>query len=77
MTLAQCDLCKILLLARTAMLNTAAREACKTETTALAVNLARMDADREALRMSERCMRVHSFAEAMEIVKEYVDVEIL
>ena len=76
-TFEQGNLCHIILLARTAMLNTAAREARSTKTKAFEIGLARMDADKEAIKMAERCLHVKSFAEAMEIVKEYVDVEII
>lgn len=76
-TLEQGDLCHILIDARAEMISTAAQKAREETKTAIAVSEARMNADRLALQMSKRCMHVNSMREALEIVKEYVDVEIL
>lgn len=73
----RCDLCGILIEARAEMISTAAQKAREEKKTAIAVSEARMDADRLALQMSKRCMRVNSIHEALEIIKEYVDVEII
>ena len=76
-TLESGDLCNILLNARSAMINTAVRAAHNLKKPAFEVGLARMDADREALEMSKRCMYANSMKSALEIIQEYVDIMIV
>lgn len=74
--LEQGDLCKIILNARTEMINAAGLKAREQKKTAFESSLMRSDADRLAIKMAERCMYVNSMHEALEIVKEYVNIEI-
>lgn len=71
------ELFAVLSEARTAMITEAHRRARNGHGTATEIRLAEADADRCAFKMSQRCMRVHTFDEAMAIVKEYVDVNIV
>lgn len=74
--LEQGDLCKIILNARTEMINAAGLKAREQKKTAFESSQMRSDADRLAIKMAERCMHVNSMHEALEIVKEYVNIEI-
>lgn len=71
------ELFSVLSEARTAMIQAAHRRARNGHATATEIRLAEADADRQALMMSQRVMRVSTFDDAMAIVKEYVDVNIV
>ena len=71
------ELFAVLSEARTAMITEAHRRARNGHGTATEIRLAEADADRQALMMSQRCMRVRTFDDALAIVKEYVDVNIV
>ena len=63
--------------ARTAMINHATRQARENKRTAEEIRYAQCDADARALLMSRACMRVRTFEEALEFVKDNVDIEII
>ena len=67
----------VLIEARTAIMQAAHRRARDGHATAAEIRLAEADADRQALMMCQRVMRVCTFDDAMAIVKEYVDVNIV
>lgn len=71
------ELFSVLSEARTAMIQFAHQRARNGHATAAEIRMAEADADRQALMMSQRCMRVHTFDKALAIVKEYVDVNIV
>ena len=75
--IARRELFTVLSEARTAMIAEAHCRARNGHGTATEIRLAEADADLHALEMSQRCMRVHTFDDAMVIVKEYVDVNIV
>lgn len=71
------DLCKILLDARSAMILGATKQARLEKKSASEIRMSRMEADRMSIKMSGRCMKVGTMQEAMMIVREYVDIEII
>lgn len=71
------NLCKILLDARSRMIFGATTLARLEKKSASEINMSRMEADRMSVKMSERCMKVGTMQEAMMIVREYVDIEII
>ena len=70
-------LCRILIEAHSAMIRQAELRARRQHAPAAQIRLARGDADRYALQMSTRCMKVRDFEEALDIVREYVDIQII
>ena len=76
-TLQDRDLCRILIEARSAMRSAARNKAIRDRKSAAEVSLEVGYADSLALEMSTRCMRVSQFATAMDVVKEYVDIEMI
>lgn len=73
----QQDLCRIIIDARTAMISSTVAKAKQGRASVDEMKLAAADADRLALSMATRTMRVRSFDEALQIVKEYVDIKIV
>lgn len=71
------ELFSVLTEARSAMIREAHCGARNGRGTAAEIRLAEADADRQALMMMQRCMRVRTFDDALAIVKEYVDVNIV
>lgn len=69
-------LCAILQEARSKMMSHALRRAVEEKKTPVERRLARDDADLHSLQMCRRVMRVGTFDEALQIVKEYVDLTI-
>ena len=71
------ELFTVLSEARTTMIQVAHCRARNRRGTAAEIRLAEADADRQALMMSQRVLRARTFDDAMVIVKEYVDVNIV
>ena len=70
-------LCNLLLDARAKMLSNAHREAVEQHKPQSEVRMARQEADAKAIEMTHRTMRTRTFNEALQIVKEYVDIIIV
>lgn len=71
------NLCLILMDARECLLEDAVRTSRLRRDSAAEIRMSRGDADCKALTMARRCMRVYTFDEALSIVKEYVDIQIV
>jgi hypothetical protein len=71
------DLFGILQDARTVMISTARYKARELRKSSDEIRIAQNEADRLAIRMCTRCMTVSTFDEALSIVKEYVDIQIV
>lgn len=74
--IARHDLCSVLSEARKTMIRVALAEAAQQKKSITDRRLARDDADLHSLQMCRRCMKVGTFDEALQIVKEYVDLTI-
>lgn len=71
------NLCRILIDAREVMIEDAARCSRLRGESAAEIRMWRGDADGKAIRMSKRCFSARTFNEGLEIVKEYVDIQII
>lgn len=71
------NLCRILIDAREAMIEDAARCSRLRGESAAEIRMWRGDADGKAIQMSKRCFTARTFNEGLEIVKEYVDIQII
>lgn len=71
------NLCRILIDAREAMIEDAARCSRLRGESAAEIRMWRGDADGKAIWMSKRCFSARTFNEGLEIVKEYVDIQII
>ena len=71
------NLCRILIDAREAMIEDATRCSRLRGESAAEVRMWQGDADGKAILMSKRCFSARSFNEGLEIVKEYVDIQII
>lgn len=75
--IAQRDLFSVLNKARETIIKVALKEAVQQKKSITDRRLARDDAELHALKMCRRCMKVGTFEEAMEIVKDYVSVVLI
>ena len=75
--IARYDLYSVLSEARGAMIRVALAEAVRQKKSITDRRLARDDAELRALKMCRRCMKVGTFEEGMEIVKDYVDIVLI
>lgn len=75
--IAQRDLFSVLNKARETIIKVALKEAVQQKKSITDRRLARDDAKLHALKMCRRCMKVGTFEEAMEIVKDYVSVVLI
>lgn len=75
--IAQYDLCSVLSKARETMIRVALAEAIQQKKSITDRRLAREYADLRAMEMCRRCMKVVTFEEAMEIVKDYVSIVLI
>lgn len=71
------ELFSIISEARSAMMDHATRQARENKRTAEEIRYAQCDADARAVLMARTCMRVHTFEEALEIIKDNVDIEVV
>lgn len=71
------NLCLILMDAREVLIEEAVRTSRLRGDPADEIRMWKGDADCKALTMARRCMRVYTFDEALSIVKEYVDIQIV
>ena len=75
--IARRELFSVLFEARETMVREALKKAVQQKKSITDRRLARDDADLHALKMCRRCMNVGTFEEAMEIVKDYVDIVLI